>query len=279
MATLSDNLTVWTIGFRWAGLDDKRWWLRIPMPVRDHFSNLMDAILKAELVCITITLEKPTPERPIDRELSVYTYLDDIYACIHGTQFNRTLLKWAEIDRVDFQQWCERRGIPLPQFWFPPGWKLDYELPEDELLPGHGYLKRKWREADRAEAGDTLEPTKPTTVEPEATATQGIAKEEMPVDAAHESDERAGNVQGESARKLRENQRIRIACQQIAMAIWRKEPNRTIASMVKDERIRELGGGGYYFPETVREWISKVAPAHVRQKRGRPRKEKGGEGG
>lgn len=277
MALLSDSLTVWEIGFRWAGLDDKQWWLRIPVPVRDHFSNLMDAILKAELACISITLEKPSAGHPIDPEISVYTYLDDIYACIWGKRFNRKLLKWASIDRVDFHQWCERRGIPLPGFWFPPGWKLDYEMPEEELLPGHGYLKRHQLEAERLQEGDGLDLASPTAVESEATGTQSVEQKDALGNIANETIRPEGNAKGESGGKLRANQRIRIACEQIAMEIWRKEPDRTIASMVMDERVQDLGGGRHYVPETVREWISKVAPAHVRQKRGRPRKENGGE--
>lgn len=27
--------------------------------------------------------------------------------------------------RWDFMQWCEMFGIPLPGFWFPPGWKIE----------------------------------------------------------------------------------------------------------------------------------------------------------
>lgn len=44
----------------------------------------------------------------------------------------RKLLKWAQIEREALQEWCERQGVPLPEFWFPPGWKLKYEWPMDE---------------------------------------------------------------------------------------------------------------------------------------------------
>lgn len=105
----------------------------------------MDAILRAELLCDTITLEKPSENatKP-ESEFSVYRYLDDMHACISGRRFNRKMLRWASIDRYDFKLWCKRRNIPMPEFWFPPSWHLDYDLPENDLLPGYSYLRRDW---------------------------------------------------------------------------------------------------------------------------------------
>ena len=80
MPLLVDGLSVWDVSFRWAGLDPCRLWLRIPTPVKDNMRMLMEAILKAELVCETITLEKRHFE-PDEKEFSVYHWLDDIYAC------------------------------------------------------------------------------------------------------------------------------------------------------------------------------------------------------
>ena len=89
MALLRDDLSVWAIGFGWVGLGWTRtvysFW--IPPPVRDHFCNLMDAILKADLSCATISLEK-NPD--IDRMFSVYHYLDAIEDCRHGLRFDRS---------------------------------------------------------------------------------------------------------------------------------------------------------------------------------------------
>lgn len=71
---------------------------------------------------------------------------------------------------------------------------------------------------------------------------------------------------------LRTNQRIKIACQQMAGVIWKNEPNRTIISIVRDELVQKYGGARHYEEETVREWIKEVAPSEVRSRRGRPRK-------
>lgn len=143
MVLLSDSLSMWDVGFRWANHDPDSFCLRIPLEVRDNFRNLMDAVLKAELPCVTITLMKPSNDANVAVEDTVYGHLDDIYGCIWGKRHKRKLLQRAEIERYDFKLWCERRGIPLPAFWFAPGWKLEYELPEDEMRPGYAYVKRQ----------------------------------------------------------------------------------------------------------------------------------------
>jgi hypothetical protein len=271
MALLSDDLSVWAIGFRWAGLDPDRLWFRIPLPVRDHFRNLMDAILKAELSCVTISLEKNPKIEPM---FSVYHYLDDIEDCRHGLRFNRKLLRWALIERADLMLWCERRGMELPQFWFPAGSKLEYELPEDEVLPGHGYILRG--QLIRGGSDTELDLELAAQPEPDQEGVNGGAAAdntarvgELPPDRAATEDSAASN-QTESEIALRASQRAKIACQEIAKWIWKQEPDRTIASVVKDERIQKQGGGSYYVEATVREWIKVVAPLHVRQRRGRP---------
>lgn len=143
MPLIVDDLSVWDIGFRWAGHDPDRLWLRLPLPVKDNFRLLIDAVLKGELDCITITLEKRHFE-PDEKEFSAYYWLDDIYACIHGRHYNRKLLRWAHVERSDFNLWCERMNVPLPDFWFPSGWNLKYELPEGHLPPGFHYYRRNW---------------------------------------------------------------------------------------------------------------------------------------
>jgi len=57
MLLVVDQLQLWTIGFKWAGLDPSRSWLRIPTPVRDNFSTLLEAILQQHLDCLTLAPE------------------------------------------------------------------------------------------------------------------------------------------------------------------------------------------------------------------------------
>lgn len=274
MPLLVDHLSVWDISFRWAGYDPHRLWLRLPLLVRDNFRLLMDAILKGELACMTITLEKRDFE-PDEKEFSVYHWLDDIYACIGGHHYNRKLLRSALVERFDFMLWCERMKVPLPEFWFPPGWNLEYELPEGHLHPGYVYYRRDWTsddwkawklEQDALEAEKTNGASQPPLNESELN--QPSAPPLPPVSASLIED---------AANKMRRNQETRIACQQIAKAIWQDEPDRTIASVVKDELIQKYGNGGFYVDETVRDWVKVVAPPHVRGRRGAPRKNRGGD--
>jgi hypothetical protein len=51
-----------------------------------------------------------------------------------------------------------------------------------------------------------------------------------------------------------------------------KQPDKTIASMVQHQVIQELCGASHYSADTVRRWLSAVAPLSVKEKRGRPRK-------
>lgn len=137
MPLLNDELSLWEIAFRWADYDPDRPRLSIPLPVRDHFRTLMDAILSGRLDCTSLFLTKyhPDTSNGFGPEYFIRYYIDDVYACIWGKKYNRKLLKWAQIERWALHQWCERQGVPLPEFWFPPGWKLEYEWPSDEEEP------------------------------------------------------------------------------------------------------------------------------------------------
>ncbi len=260
--------SVWDISFRLAGLDPRKLWFRIPMEVKDHFRNLVGAILKGELGCMTITLEKRKFE-PDEKEFSVYHWIDDIYACIGGNYYNRKLLRWASVERFDFMLWCERMKIPLPEFWFPAGWNLEYDLPEGEVHPGLYYLRRDWTSEDweawkleqdalETEQADTSSQTAPGESELNLPSASPLP----PASATHMED---------TADQMRRNQVTRIACQQIAKGIWEREPDRTIASVVTDDLIQHYGDGGFFVDDTVREWVKAVAPEHVSKRRGRPK--------
>lgn len=269
MPLLVDHLPVWDICFRWAGHDPHRLWLRLPLPVKDNFRMLMDAILKGELACMTITLEKRKFE-PDEEELSVYHWIDDIYECIQGISYNRKMLRSALVERIDLKLWCERMNAPLPEFWFPMGWNLTYEPPEGDLPPGYQYYRRDWtpedwqawkQEQEALQTAKANNESKNPPVEPNSDQSSVTS----PPSASASAMENAAN-------KMRPNQEARITCQQIAKAIWQKEPNRTIASVVRDDLIQIYGNGSFYADETVREWVKVVAPPPVKDRRGRPPK-------
>lgn len=252
----SEELSVWEIAFRWSGQDSSAYWLRLPLPVRDYFRVLLKAILSGEVICQTLCLDKLPAGSKADPRYYIRTHIDDVYACIHGTKFNRKLLKWATLERSSFLEWCSFRGITPPDFWFPPGWKDSYENP-DGIHPG--LIVRH------------NEPTDENTF---ASFTYDWPERESDT----ESEVVAEVAEEANSPSLRQNQAAKIACQQIATVIWQKEPSRRIADVVRDEMIQEYAGAKYFNDDTVREWIKVVAPAEVRARRGRPRKEKGDKG-
>ena len=240
MPILVDSLSVWDIAFRWAGYDPKKLYFRIPLEVENHARNLINAIHKTELACESITLEKRVFEKD-EIKFSFYYWIDDFFSTISGQHISRKLVKWAILDRYDFKQWCERMNAPLPEFWFPTGWNLQYELPENSYPPGLMHNLKALSKESRIAYFENLKKTE--------SGKATIAD-----------------------LKTRPNQEACISCQHIARAIWRKEPDRTIASVVIDPIIQEYGGAKSYQEATVRVWVQAVAPKEVSAKRGRPRK-------
>lgn len=243
MPLLNDDLTVWEIAFRWAGLDPDCYWVRLPLPVRDNARLLLDAILNAHLFCISLSLDKWKPDSDDEPQFFIRHHLEGVEACIAGQTYPRKLLRWAVIDRWDMLSWCERQGIPLPEFWFPPGWKLAYEWPED---------------AAKTQAIETA----PINVVVE----QGAPISQPPASAPQEAE------QGNDA-KLRPIQQQRIACQYVAARIWEREGKLSIKEMAYRPEIQEVCGGSERDLDVVVRWLGEVDPRDPSQKRGRKRRQ------
>lgn len=256
MALDSDELSIWDIGFRWAGYDPGSYWhrIRLPLPVRDNFSVLMKAILSGEVICSRLSLAKRPFDSKADPKHYIRTYLDSVYKCIHGQRYDRDLLKWGVIDRMSFLDWCHCRGIQPPEFWFPHGWKLRYEHPHD-FLPGYAVRHQ--------------EPTDDQTI--------CSFSYEWP-DWITEDDENSSELQASTEPSLRENQLRRLFCRQIAGVLWKQDPNRRIADVIRDKAVQEFGGAKFYNEDTIRDWVKDLAPDDVRARRGRPPKKNGGQG-
>jgi len=277
MPLITEELSVWDIGLRWAGHDPDGYWLRLPLAAKDNFRLLMEAILSGEIICNTLTLAKLPPGSKADPSFYIRTYIDEVYDCIHGKHYDRKLLKWAALDRMDFYQWCERRGITPPEFWFPPGWKLKYE--DDPLAYPGCWVRHVEPESPSTLVSFAYDPPY-ADADRQSDALEEAPQEDLPTseqDFHNEPDQQTvrpiGQSQNEKA--LRDCQRIKLACQQIAIVIWQADKTRTIASVVKDELIQKYGGASFYQDETVREWLKDVAPREVKNRRGRPRKNGG----
>ena len=243
MPILVDYLSVWDISFRWAGFDPRKLYFRLPLQVEDYARTLIDAIHKAEFSCDTISLEKRKYEKD-EAKLSFYYWADDFFSTTSGQDVSRELLKWAVINRYDFKQWCERMNAPLPEFWFPKDWNLDYQINENEFFPGHSYMFKDLSKEAKKEYIESLEA-------------------------------QTNKLETSTSVKLRENQKTKITCQQIAIRLWKQDNKLSIADMVKRTEILELGGAQPYAPEVIRRWLQEVAPSEVSARRGRPSNKNG----
>ena len=249
MPILVEELTVWDISFRWAGFDPDNFYLRYPLQVKDNFRLLMSAILEGEIICGTLCLDKRPLQSKADPAYYIRTHIDDVYACIFGQKYKRKLIKWATLNRNGLFEWCTRRGITPPEFWFPIGWKLEYDQP----IGGYPGLFMRHKEPEDEN----------TTV-----AFSFNWPEEAEIEEMQEVESASKLTNGST----RPSQKTRIACQVIALNIWKADINISIADMVKKSEIQNLGGAAPYADEVVRKWLSEVAPAIVSSRIGRPKK-------
>jgi hypothetical protein len=288
MALLNDDLSVWDIAFRWGGYDPDSLWFRLPLPVKDNFRLLMGAILEGEILCGTLTLAKLPPGSKADPSFYIRTYIDEVYHCIQGLRYDRKLLRWASLSRMGFLEWCEIRGIPAPEFWFPPGWKLEFEMSEfgthalwathvepesDGTLSHISYESHPAfrREESSNEADD--EEDVPSQPDADAQPSQPVPEgSEVLTEEISDEPPIQPSTNTETEQSLRNNQRIKIVCQQIASVIWKEDKTRSYPSVIKDQLIQKYGGAAPYEDDTVREWLKHVAPLEVKNRRGRPRK-------
>ena len=62
------------------------------------------------------------------------------------------------------------------------------------------------------------------------------------------------------SRKLRPDQRHRLAVREAAKKIWKEHPEITIADMIERDELNEVCEGKVYTKETMRNWIKDLAP-------------------
>lgn len=254
MSLLNEDLSIWEIGFRWAKYDPDKYRVCLPLLVRDNFRVLMDAVLSSHLQCDTMSTDKYHGDDATEAQFYIRYWLDPVYACIEGREFNKKMLKWAHIDRYSFQQWCHRRTIPLPEFWFPHGWALDYQWEDESLIA-------------RA-TNDLSETSESTTSSANSIQDAESVKNELePVKANSQTHE-------EKDAKLRSNQRRRIAVEVVADNLWKTHPEMTMTEMLKHSVIQDQCGGKFQAEEVVRKWLRGIAPPEVKKRVGRPRSKK-----
>ena len=72
-------------------------------------------------------------------------------------------------------------------------------------------------------------------------------------------------------RKLRPEQRYKLACRESAEKIWEEDPNLTIEKMIDRKEITHACQGTAYIRNTIRNWIKDLCP---NRNPGRPKKKK-----
>lgn len=73
---------------------------------------------------------------------------------------------------------------------------------------------------------------------------------------------------------FRSNQIDKFVCQAVSRTLWDIFPEMTIAAMCQHDAIQIYGNGKLYIGvHTLRDWISEVAPEHIKGKKGRPKKQ------
>lgn len=132
MPLTDENLTIWKISFRWAGLNPNAFKYRfyIPHEAKDNMRLLLDAIIKNCLFCNSLKQNDLYEPRHKHDQAN----MDNLYDVITDKRYSRTFLNGHTISRSDFAHWCNRESIPYPEFWFPPGWAVHELNAKDWLL-------------------------------------------------------------------------------------------------------------------------------------------------
>lgn len=131
MPLVDDNLSIWKISFRWAGLnpDALKYRFYIPLTVKDNMRLLLNAIISNSLFCRGLQPKLLLQESNYRDAINI-TKLHDV---ISGNKYDRNLMQHYYVWRVDFAHWCNRSGMPFPEFWFPSGWTV-HELNHLDML-------------------------------------------------------------------------------------------------------------------------------------------------
>lgn len=125
MPLLDDSLSVWEIGFRWSGINPDALLYRIKTPptaVKDTIRMVLRAIAHGDLYCSSLPCDPQLDSMLSDWHEQQWNLLDDV---LDEGRYDREFLKRHTVWRWEFAQWCDKCGIPFPEFWFPSGWKTD----------------------------------------------------------------------------------------------------------------------------------------------------------
>lgn len=211
------------------------------------------------MYCLTISLEKRGDDQEAPHLFYIRDDLEAVNDCIQGIRYPRRLLKWAMVERWAMKNWCERRGIPLPEFWFPPGWNI-------------GYVALYSENGENVPEIEPLDAMVGSPLEPPAQSVPAAATPPPPSDAHGPVTSPANEGEREGMRKLDENQRRRIACQEVGKHVWHKNPDWDVKQVANSPEVQEFAGGKVPAFEVLLRWLGEVDPRNPDKRRGPKRK-------
>jgi hypothetical protein len=92
-------------------------------------------------------------------------------------------------------------------------------------------------------------------------------------DDSEDDDAPEGESLEQKQLRIDSRHRAKMACQQVAMVIWRKEPTLEIKQLANRKEIQHYAGGDQYQIETIQDWIAEFDPRDPSKKRGRKKKQ------
>lgn len=81
---------------------------------------------------------------------------------------------------------------------------------------------------------------------------------------------REGEAEGK--RKLDKRQRVKIACQEVAIRLWQTQPSADMKVIAGSPEVQKLAGGEEYEFVVVLRWLSEIDPRDPSKRRGPKKK-------
>ncbi|QSP93845.1 hypothetical protein LPB19_11625 [Marinobacter salinisoli] len=273
MLTDFDHLSIWEIAHRWHNTDPNTSDPDAPpLPVQDLLRSITNMQVRHHLPILTkagveLKSERNFPsfsehlagiEKPHDlkNEDVWYAEMRETYferkerwckrhdeaaegleQCYKYRVYDKEKLDSIHLDRGIIEEFCRKKGVDLPDFWFTK------------------------EEKERFAEGEDVEDT--------------VAKETSPSDDEEPLTTVGKIKQAEADRfwsRLTDAQRHRMLCREVAGNLWKADKTLTQGAIMDHPVIREYCGAKYYTdPNTVRNWIKDLDPRPEDKRRGRPK--------
>lgn len=232
MPLLDDELSIWEIGFRWSGFDPSslryRFPIALPLEVKDTVRLVLRAIEDGHLYCCSLPATEQIDSLLVDWHQEQWKILE---TTLEDGIYDRKFLQFHTILRWEFAQWCDKAGIPFPEFWFPTGWITDEPGYPESLRTAVRELSNSAESTiDTVVPGSRIEPNNPAPI-----------------------------VQKTDSQLAKE------FAERYAINVW-NQPPRTKASVIIRNLLKNKDFRSYkdppYSEKQIRAWISPFDPKH-----------------